>query len=90
VFKLPKELRRYKLIQYRRLTAKPPHKTPGGRGYTYYIREMLRHAIKTEKIPFDAHIKVKLSLDAVVGKRSPYSNYEEVKNSNQRVSQMLD
>jgi len=51
---------------------------------------MLRHAIKTEKIPFDAHIKVKLSLDAVVGKRSPYSNYEEVKNSNQRVSQMLD
>jgi len=30
VFKLPKELRRYKLIQYRRLTAKPPHKTPRG------------------------------------------------------------
>lgn len=54
-FRLPKERRLYQLISYRRKSPSP-HRTTNGRGYTYYLRDMIRHAIITESIPPSADI----------------------------------
>ena len=62
-FKLPKDRRLYQLISYRRKFPSP-HRTESGRGYTYEIRDMIQHAIRTESIPPSSDIQVKLSLDA--------------------------
>ena len=64
-FNLPTSVRSFRLTEYRKQTASP-HRTVGGVGcgYTYHMRNMIRHAIVTEEIPPDADIQVKLSLDA--------------------------
>ena len=60
--KLPKGLRIHSIRKYRHTQAHIPN--PTSSGYSYYIREIIHHAIRTENIPEGASIQVKLSLDA--------------------------
>ena len=63
-FYLPKHLSTYNVVKYRKEVTDKPFKTKDGLGYAYHIREMISKAVITEKIPNDAPITIKLSLDA--------------------------